>query len=114
MTRHGLGPFLYSYTQLFERGFCVLKSNDESDTYDIWGLVQRKLDSEYIEGKPCRLVVCLLRHLVFWVCICAYFLGVHSVRVSIQTFDFLGVHLHIFSCCAVCMDGFYPNVVYYS
>ena len=51
---------------------------------------------------------------VFWVCICAYFLGVHSVRVSIQTFDFLGVHLHIFSCCAFCMDGIYPNVVYYS
>ena len=38
----------------------------------------------------------------------------HSVQVSIQTFDFLGVHLHIFSCCAFCMDGIYPNVVYYS
>ena len=33
--------------------------------------------------------------------------------VSTQTFGFLGVHLHIFSC-AFCMDGIYPNVVYYS
>ena len=33
--------------------------------------------------------------------------------VSIQTFDFWGVHLHIFCLCAFCMDGIYPNVVYY-
>ena len=61
------------------------------------------------------MVCCIVADLITNPILTLNFEGVGCVIcVSIRTFDFLGVHLHIFSWCAFCMDGIYPNVVYYS